>query len=128
MGICGKKEDDVFAEDAEEQEELRSRDIYKDLELSYLMELLLKAEKELQDFEDNPTNSMTYDDHRYPEEAKFESTFIMDRLEFRVQQIKKVIDDHLTAMHGRDQLGEFQGLTYPKKLEYLYKHANGLNA
>jgi len=45
--ICGKKEEDVFVEDAEEQDELRSRDIYKDLELHYLNELLTKAEKEL---------------------------------------------------------------------------------
>lgn len=45
--ICGKNEEDVFAEDAEEQEELRSRDIYKDMELHYLAELLQKAEREL---------------------------------------------------------------------------------
>lgn len=124
IGICGKKEEDVFAEEGQETEELRSRDIYRDLDLHFLTELLDKAEKELTDFENEPANSVSYDqDFRYPEEATFESTAIMDKLEFRVQQIKKIIEDHLAALHGRAQLGAFQQLNHRSKLAYLIKKA-----
>lgn len=126
--ICGRKEEDVFAEDEADQEELRSRDIFRDLELPYLGELLKKAEKELADFELNPTNSLACgDEHRYEQEPRFESTLILDRLQFRVQQIKKVIDDHLSAVHGRDKVNQFKDLSYLKKTEYLYKFAKVLN-
>lgn len=103
--------------------------MFRDLELTWLAELLKKAEIELREFEDEEKNknSMNFQNYRYDEEPPFVATQIEEGLRNRVNFIKGTVDDHLVALHGQSNLYRFQDLPYSKKIAYLYQLAGPLS-
>jgi len=121
--LCQRSEEDVFNENDTkvEDNEIRSDDFFRDLDLYYLGELLKKARKELVDWENEPINSLKFDEQwRYPQEATFVATTITERLQERIKYIEDTIDGHLKALHGQHQMHHFDGVDYDKKISWLY--------
>lgn len=61
MKCCGKDEkeaENAFAAEVVNEDEVKSNDYYRDLELHYLAEILAKAENELEEFERVSANSV----------------------------------------------------------------------
>ena len=56
---------------------------------------------------------------RHPEEIEYREEAIVERLESRVVQIERVINDHIRALHGPRGLSQFDDFGYREKLRYV---------
>jgi hypothetical protein len=92
--------------DKDETDYAHSKDFFKDIHVKPLTDLYDKAKDELEDYKDfNPTD---YDMFRFEEEPKFDVESSKEIFRVRLEQIEKVIDDHLIFLHGQHQMHKFE--------------------
>lgn len=108
------------------------RDIYKEFKVGFLEAIYKKAIEERNTFKNNMQSSdfkasFKSRQFRYDEENECMDESIMARLETRVTQIEKVIDDHLRDLHGSKGLKYFEDFDYDEKLRYLLEMAAEFN-
>lgn len=106
--------------------EVKSKDIYKEYDVLSLESMLNKAREDLSDFQktiDSMTKegqAISYKENRFEEEIDFDNNSITEIYERRIKQIDLVCNDHLTHLHGLENLNEhFIHLNSDQKLRYL---------
>jgi len=62
--------------------------------------------------------------HRFEQEPEFKSTSAHDYQDRRLDQISKVIDEHLAVLHGEARVKAFEHLVPQQKLKYLLQKQN----
>ena len=121
----------LCVKEKEENDYAHSRDFFKDIKVKPLTDLYDKAKDEFEDYKDfNPSD---YDMFRFEEEPRFTVDSTKEKLQTRVEQIVKVIDDHLIFLHGQHNMhffeytqeidGESKKVAIPpmEKLAYLFQ-------
>lgn len=104
-----------------------SRDIYKELVIDSLDDLLEKSvieQKEFLEAVPNFSKDNDFNEFRYEEEAQFNSENIKEYHTRRISQISRVIDEHLLVLHGPEELSRFESFKADIKLKYLLNMQN----
>ena len=122
-------QDMILDDDANKESTAYSRDIYKELVIQSLDDLLEKSGIEKNEFTEAVGNSASDNDYnineyRYEEEAQFNSEKIKEYHTRRISQISRVIDEHLLVLHGPEEIKRFKSFKADIKLKYLLNMQN----
>lgn len=106
--------------------EIKSKDIYKEYDVLSLESIHTKAVDDLGDFHTAVDEmakggaNISNMENRYPGESDFDMAKIVGVYERRIKQIELICDDHLSHLHGLENLNQhFKHLKPEEKLRYL---------